>query len=197
MKKAIVKTVMAATMLLSAIVGQGGISNATAASPTTAPIMRDNLSKYGLKKDVELPVTVTAGGLSYTLEKIMIYDINSKEATALRKTYKYGTQSGLIANPKYFVWTKITVKNNGKKTVDNLGGEKWSLTLAGSGDLDAVWNFSRIGKTNDKSALNRLVLKPGEQLTTYQAFMYEGSFEYFLIQVFNNGQYGEAYVVER
>ncbi|MCL6601471.1 MAG: hypothetical protein K6T94_01230 [Paenibacillus sp.] len=197
MKKTIVKSVLAATMLFSMVLGNGeGVVAATTPS-TKAPVMMDNLSKYGLKKDVELPVTVTAGGLSYTLEKIMIYDFNSKEATALRKTYKYSTQSGLIENPKYFAWTKITVKNKGKKTVDNLGGEKWTLSFKGYENLDPVRNFSRIGKTNDKSALNRLVLKPGEQLTTYQAFMYEGSFEYFLIQVFNNGQYGEAYVVER
>ncbi|AKG33689.1 hypothetical protein VK70_03060 [Paenibacillus durus ATCC 35681] len=168
----------------------------TVTAKATAPVMTDNLFKYGLKKDVELPVTVTAGGLSYTLEKIMIYDINSKEAVTLRKTYKYGSQSGLVANPKYFVWTKITVKNNSKKTVDNISGEKWTLSFRGLYSLDPVRNFSRMEKTNDQSALNWMELKPGQQLTTYQAFMYAKDFQYFVIRLFYDGQFAEKYVVE-
>lgn len=196
MKKTIVKSVLAATMLFSMVLGHGeGVVAATTPS-TKVPVMMDNLSKYGLKKDVELPVTVTAGGLSYTLEKIMIYDFNSKDAIALRKTYKYGESSGLVAKPKYFVWTKITVKNNGKKTIDTVNGEYWTLVFMGLDSLEPVSNFSRIGKVNDKSALNRLVLKPGEQLSTYQAFMYKGGFEYFTIHMFNGGEHTEKIIVD-
>jgi hypothetical protein len=210
MKKEIVKATFVATMLFSVVLGQGGITNAAAATPvatakptatvkpaaTPTPIMRDNLSKYGLKKDMELPVTVTAGGLSYTLEKIMIYDINSDTVKGLKKKYEYGNVSGLVANPKYFIWTKITIKNNSKNTVDNISGEKWSLSLMEGGQLDPLWNFSRMGKTNDKEALNRLILKPGEKLTSYQAFMYAKDIKSFVIRLFFNGQFDEKYVVK-
>lgn len=63
MKKIMMKTMLATALLAGSISGQVGSAHATAAKPTAAPIMRDNLSKYGLVKDVELPVTVTAGGL--------------------------------------------------------------------------------------------------------------------------------------
>ncbi|MFF2017581.1 hypothetical protein [Paenibacillus sp. NPDC058177] len=199
MKNTMMKVTLAVTMLVGGVLGQGAVdvSKADAAAPTTKaqPIMTDNLSKYGLKKDVELPVTVTTAGLSYTLEKIMIYDFNSTEAINLRKTYKYGDQSGLIAKPQYFIWTKITVKNNSKKTIDNINGEYWDLRF-GKDIVDPVSNWSRIGKTNDKLALNRIVLKPGEQLSTYQAYMYKGSFNYFAIGLAHDGQFSEKYIME-
>lgn len=192
-----VKALLATALLAGVIVGQVGPVSATAAKPTAAPIMRDNLSKYGLVKDVELPVTVEAGGLSYTLEKIMIYDFNSKDAINLRKTYKYGEESGLVPKPTYFVWTKITVKNNSKKVVDNTTDDFWRLKFKTFTTLQPVQNWSRIKKTNDKMALNWLVLKPGEQLTTYQAYMYDGTtFDYFVIRLFFNGQFSEKYVVK-
>lgn len=191
------KALLATALLAGGIVGQVGPASATAAKPTAAPIMRDNLSKYGLVKDVELPVTVEAGGLSYTLEKIMIYDFNSKDAINLRKTYKYGEESGLISKPTYFVWTKITVKNNSKKVVDNTTDDFWRLKFKTFTTLEPVTNWSRIEKTNDKMALNKLLLKPGEQLTTYQAYMYDGTtFDYFVIRLFFNGQFSEKYVVK-
>ncbi|WP_342424161.1 hypothetical protein [Paenibacillus sp. FSL E2-0178] len=197
MGRTAVKALLATALLAGGIVGQVGPASATAAKPTAAPIMRDNLSKYGLVKDVELPVTVEAGGLSYTLEKIMIYDFNSKDAINLRKTYKYGEESGLISKPTYFVWTKITVKNNSKKVVDNTTDDFWRLKFKTFTTLEPVTNWSRIEKTNDKMALNKLLLKPGEQLTTYQAYMYDGTtFDYFVIRLFFNGQFSEKYVVK-
>ncbi|WP_025691087.1 hypothetical protein [Paenibacillus zanthoxyli] len=205
MKKTILK-VSTAALLLTQMFSVGGVEAntvdttaprvaATTMTKAAVPVMTDNLFKYGLKKDVELPVTVTAGGLSYTLEKIMIYDFNSKEAVALRNTYKYGSQSGLIANPKYFVWTKITVKNNSKKTVDNIGGEKWTLSFKGLGELNSVWGATKRGTVNDKEALNRLILKPGQQLSTYQAFMYEDGFKYFVVRLYFDGKFDEKFVV--
>lgn len=126
MKKTILK-VTAAALLVSQFLtlGAGFQENtASAAAPVSTakpvPVMTDNLFKYGLKKDVELPVTVTAGGLSYTLEKIMIYDYNSKDALALRKLYNYGKNAGSISNPKYFIWTKVTIKNNSQKVAQRI-----------------------------------------------------------------------------
>lgn len=133
MKKTIVRAVLTTTMLFSMVLGQNVITNAAAVTPiaaatptttttvkstaTPVPIMRDNLSKYGLKKDLELPVTVTAGGLSYTLEKFMIYDFKSKDAQNLVKQYDYDSFGVMVSNPKYFIWTKITIKNNSNKIV--------------------------------------------------------------------------------
>lgn len=131
MKKNILRAALTTTMLLSMVLGQNVITNAAAVTPVTAatpsatakpaatpaPIMRDNLSKYGLKKDLELLITVTAGGLSYTLEKFMIYDFKSKDAQNLVKKYDYDSFSAMVSNPRYLIWTKITIINNSKKTV--------------------------------------------------------------------------------
>lgn len=87
MKKTMIKAALAGSMLFSLVLGQVGVTNAAAAKPaaTVAPVVRDNLSSYGLKKDIELPVTVTTGGFSYTLEKIMIMETKSAAAQALIK----------------------------------------------------------------------------------------------------------------
>lgn len=150
MKKTIVRAVLTTTMLFSMVLGQNVITNAAAVTPiaaatpsvtakpaaTPAPIMRDNLSKYGLKKDLELPVTVTAGGFSYTLEKFMIYDFKSKDAQNLVKQFKYDSFGGMVSNPKYLVWTKIIIKNNSKSIVKRAlydQKDKWVLSLKDGG----------------------------------------------------------------
>lgn len=151
MKKNILRAALTTTMLLSMVLGQNVITNAAAVTPVTAstpsatakpaatpaPIMRDNLSKYGLKKDLELPVTVTAGGLSYTLEKFMIYDFKSKDAQNLVKQFKYDSFGVMVSKPKHFIWTKITIKNNSNKIVKrslNDQKEKWVLSLKDGGN---------------------------------------------------------------
>lgn len=200
MKKSIVK-VTAAVFLLSQLLSMGGGSqdntvSAAAAATSTKPavVMTDNLFKYGLKKDVELPVTLTAGGLSYTLEKIMVFDFASKDAVALRKTYGYGEESGLVSKPQYFIWTKFTVKNGSKKVLDTVNsGERWMLQFQGLNSLDPVY---RLAKLNDKSAVSRIKLNPGEQLSSYQAYMFKGDFNYFKINLYFNGAFAEKYIVE-
>lgn len=212
MNKRIVKATLAATMLFSLIVGeQGGVTNASSATPeattkptatakptaTPAPIMRDNLSKYGLKKDLELPVTLTAGGLSYTLEKFMIYDFNSKDAQSLIKQYKYDSFSAMVSNPKYLIWTKITIKNNSSKTVKRTlddHKDKWTLTLQRFGRIDEIWPTANAKKINSKEALYYYTLKPGEQLTTYQAYLYDQDINYFVIRLFHDGGFDEKFV---
>lgn len=203
MKKSIVK-VTTSVFLLSQLLSIGGelqdntASAAAAASTSTKPaaVMTDNLFKYGLKKNVELPVTLTAGGLSYTLEKIMIFDFDSKEAVNLRKTYNYGKDSGLVTNPKYMIWTKFTVKNNSKVILNtSYDGEKWSLQCQGLKLLDPVYRPVPV-KMNDKSAVSWMRLKPGEQLSSYQAYYYKGDFNYFRINLFFNGAFAEKYIVE-
>lgn len=203
--KTAVKAFLAVALLAGPAAVPAGDVNAAGvkatAAPTaqsTAPVMRDNLSKYGLVKDVELPVTVTAGGLSYTLEKIMIYEFNSSSALALRKQYKYGDISGLIASPKYLIWTKITIKNNSKKTVERSYKDilyKWNLSFADGGYADPVAAFSQVLVKNSKEALADFKLKPGEILTTYQALYYEKDFKYFRITLDFNGEYTTKYIV--
>lgn len=200
MKKTIVKSFLAATMLFSVILGNGAITSADAVKPTAtpAPVMRDNLSKYGLKKDIELPVTLTAGGLSYTLEKFMIYDFQSKDAQNLVKQYKYDSFGVMVSKPKYLIWTKITIKNNSKSIVKRSlydQKDKWILTFKRGGELDTIWPKVNEDKINNKSAFYYYTLKPGEQLSTYQAFLYEKDFEYFAIRMYHAGGFDEKLIV--
>jgi len=212
MKKNILRAALTTTMLLSMVSGQNVITNAAAVTPVTAstpsatakpaatpaPIMRDNLSKYGLKKDLELPVTVTAGGLSYTLEKFMIYDFKSKDAQNLVKQFKYDSFGVMVSKPKYLVWTKIIIKNNSKSIVKRAlydQADKWVITLKKGGKLDPIWPKVNEGRINNKSAFYYYMLKPGEQLSTYQAFLYDGDFEYFAIRMFHAGGFDEKLVV--
>ncbi len=212
MKKNILRAALTTTMLLSMVLGQNVITNAAAVTPVTAstpsatakpaatpaPIMRDNLSKYGLKKDLELPVTVTADGLSYTLEKFMIYDFKSKDAQNLVKQFKYDSFGVMVSKPKHFIWTKITIKNNSNKIVKrslNDQKEKWVLSLKYGGELDPIWPKVNEEKINNKSAFYYYTLKPGEQLSTYQAFLYEKDFDYFAIRMYHAGGFDEKLIV--
>lgn len=210
MKKTILK-VSTAALLLTQIFSVGGASAkglnpsaprvATApAAKATVPVMTDNLFKYGLKKNIELPVTVTAGGLSYTLHKIMIYDIDSKEAKAIRNKYGYGKYSDYFRNPQYFVWTKITIANNSKKVVQRNASDvtdKWFLSMKDSGALGSAMPRFVADKKNNSSALWSFKLKPGEKLTAYEGYVYEGSFNYFAIRLFFNGSFSEKFIVDR
>lgn len=214
MKKTMMKAALAATMLFSGAIGTVGATgtgggeakakpsatpaakpSATAtAKPTMAPIMRDNLSAYGLKKAVELPVTVEAGGLSYTLEKIMIYETKSAAAKALIKLYDYkGTE-----NSKYFIWTKITIANKSGKTVQQNAqdlSDKWRINFGK--DAWGIMPFKFFEKTNSTVALWDWSLSPGKKLTTYQGFAYNGTFDWFVIWVDNKNDSGEKYVVKK
>jgi hypothetical protein len=222
MKKTMMKSALAATMLFSGVIGPVGAAGSggstvtavsaatatakpsdtatTATKPTTAPIMRDNLSSYGLKKAVELPVTVEAGGLSYTLEKIMIYDIDSAAAKAIRNKYGYSKNSDLFRNPKYFVWTKITIVNKSKKIVQQNASDvsdKWFLAMKDSGNLYPSMPYFLADKKNNISALWSFKLNPSEKLSTYQGFVYEGELKYFAIRLYFNGMFTEKFIVER
>ncbi|WP_339317044.1 hypothetical protein [Paenibacillus sp. FSL R10-2734] len=214
MKKRVVKATLAATMLFSVVLGPGVVANAETvtpvvtakpaaavkptatvkpvATPAPAPIMRDNLSKFGLKKDLELPVTVTAGGLSYTLEKIMIYDAQSKDAQTLIKKFNYSGEG------KYFIWTKITVGNNSgntiKKDYTDLS-EKWRLGFGNKLDAYPTMPRSKDTSVNDKEALWGWKLAPGQKMNTYQAYYYDGDFKSFVIWVDNKKYSATKYIV--
>ncbi len=195
MKKTMIKAVLTATMLFSAILGQGVVTNTAAAKPVvTAPVMTDNLSKYGLIKDVELPVTITAGGLSYTLEKIMIYDINSATAQALIKKYGYNNYGS------YLVWTKITIENKSTKVIQESAKDpnpKWFISPGDGGVLLQDMPRVKVKEKNSKEALWDYTLKPGQKLTTYQAFLNTGSFKYLKIWLNVNGSSQQKYIVNR
>ncbi|MBY0013224.1 hypothetical protein [Paenibacillus typhae] len=185
MKKSIVK-VTAAVFLLSQLLSIGGelqdntASAAAAASTSTKPaaVMTDNLFKYGLKKDIELPATVTADGFSYTLEKIMIYETKSAAAQALIKKYGFtGTE-----NQKYFIWTKITIVNNSTGTVQfnykDLN-EKWRFIFGEEALVSMPGKYAE--KVNNTEALWSWSLAPGKKLTSYQGYTYSGQFNKFYV----------------
>ncbi|WP_340021792.1 hypothetical protein MHI24_22735 [Paenibacillus sp. FSL K6-1096] len=199
--KAGVKFFLAAALLAGSVVQGGAVSAAGAQSvqPTAkaaaTPIMRDNLSKYGLVKDVELPVTVTAGGLSYTLEKIMIYDAKSKDAQGLAKQYGYD-----LDGAQYFIWTKITVENKGTTVVQRNFKDlknKWRFNFGdlSEGEAFNIMPSKFVNIENSKSALWTWVLKPGEKLSSYQGFLYSGKFNYFEIWLDSKGTSATKYIV--
>lgn len=203
MKKTILK-VSAAVLLVGQLLSLGGdfkthTAEAAASSTTTAtPVMMDNLFKYGLKKDVELPVTATAEGLSYTLHKIMIFDFDSTTAKALRKQYDYDDYAGVLADPEYFIWTKITITNKSQKTVQRGVSDmiyKWRIFFKDGGEAQPALPTKMRLVPNSKEALRNFTLKPGESLTTYQALYYKGDFKYFSILLNFGGSFVEKYVV--
>lgn len=200
MKKSMVKTSLAVALLIGGILGQGAgdvaVVEAAAAPATKAqPVMTDNLAKYGLKKDVELPVTVTAGGLSYTLEKIMIFDVKSKDAQALIKKYGYGSYGD------YFIWTKITIENKGSKVIEisaNDPNPKWIIGIGDGGILDPGMPRTKVREINSKEALWGYSLKPGQKLSTYQGFFNLGPrFDYLVISLNVKGSSAQKYIVNR
>ncbi|WP_379147037.1 hypothetical protein [Paenibacillus sp. sgz500992] len=202
MKKTMIKAALAGSMLFSLVLGQvvvmgTGVANAEASTATTKPVM-DNLSQYGLKKDLELPVTVTAGGLSYTLHKVMIFDYESTAAIALRDKYQYAPHAEVLSDPEYFVWTKITIANNSKKTVERSVKDmfyKWRLFFESGGEAYPAMSAVMRTTPNSKEALRNFTLKPGESLTTYQALYYKGKFDFLRIGLRYNNQYVDKYVV--
>lgn len=220
MKKATIRSVMAATMLAGVVLGVGQVSDAeaagvalgtvaqtapvasaskvTSASPsaTPAPVMRDNLFKFGLEKAVELPVTITSGGFSYTLEKLMFYDVKSKEAQALMQKYGY-TDRIYKAPTKYMVWTKITIENKSNKVIQLNAKdqqEKWFLKIDGNPLLSPTPG-NTMNEVNSKEALYTWVLKPGGKLSTYQMYGYIKDPTSISIYTFAGGVFDEEYIV--
>ncbi|QQZ63710.1 hypothetical protein JI735_15495 [Paenibacillus sonchi] len=199
MKKTILKVTLAATMMFSVNLGNVRAAGASTTKAPAAPVMTDNLSKYGLKKSIELPVTMSDQDFSYTLHKIMIYDFNSKEAKALRDKYGYQKSGTVLVNPKYLIWTKITIANTSNKNLYGGGGElerRINLFFDDSRSIvDTIGPMKHMGKTNNKDAMWTFDLNPGEKLTTYFAYVYEGEFDYFSIQHFGK-ELTEKYVVK-
>ncbi|OMD42626.1 hypothetical protein [Paenibacillus odorifer] len=217
MKKRIIEATMATTMLLGAVLGQGVVANAEAvtpvatAKPTAAvkptasvkptakpmPIMRDNLSKFGLKKEVDLPVTITAGGLSYTLEKLMVYDVKSKDAQALIKKYGY-REKVTLGDTKYMVWTKITITNNSKNLVQLTSKSpamKWVINVNGS-ILNPSMPKLKADEINSKEALWNWKLEPGKELSTYQMYGALEDFKDMSIIIYYGGASEEKTIVK-
>lgn len=198
MKKRIVKATLAVAMLFSVVLGQGVVANATTDKPTAAPVMTDNLSKYGLNKAMDLPVTLTSEGLSYTLHKIMIYDFKSAEVKNLQKLYGFQDSTGSIDSPKYLIWTKFTLQNNTKKTMIGTGKDIMRVmpfTFQDFKITDAIWPKKLAEKTNSTQALWTYNLKPGEKITSYLAYAYDGEFDFFVMRMYYGKNFIEKFVV--
>lgn len=218
MKKRVVEATLVAAMLFSVVLGQGVVAKAetvtsvVTAKPTTSavptatvkpiatpvPIMRDNLFKFGLKKEVDLPVTISAGGLTYTLEKLMFYDVKSKEAQSLMKLYDYS--NNIYKSPtKYMVWTKLTIENKGSKVIQVSSVDlnpKWNLKVDGYNLLGPAPGTKML-ELNNKEALWDWVLKPGEKLSSYQMYGCIKDPIDISINVNIAGDFKEKYIVKR
>ncbi|OME72389.1 hypothetical protein BSK65_08485 [Paenibacillus odorifer] len=218
MKKRVVEATLVAAMLFSVVLGQGVVAKAetvtsvVTAKPTTSaiptatvkpiatpvPIMRDNLSKFGLKKDLELPVTISAGGLSYTLEKLMVYDVKSKDAQELIKKYGYREQVFKQAT-KYMVWTKITIANDSHKLVQQTSKSptsKWIINTNGS-NLAGSMPKLKADEINSKEALWNWKLQPGQKLSTYQMYVSTEDITNLKILIYYGGGFDEKIIVKR
>ncbi|NJJ39775.1 hypothetical protein [Paenibacillus apii] len=210
MKKTILK-VSAAALLLSQMVLVGGVEGkavdtalprvaTTVPAKPAVPVMTDNLSKYGLKKAMNLPVTLSSEGLSFTLHKIMIYDLQSVEVKKLKNLYGFQDGTSIIQDPKYMIWTKVTIQNNTKKPIHG-GGYDIRVLLPfyfRDGKLvDPVWPRKLAEKTNSTEALWTYSLKPGQKITSYLAYYYKDSFDYFSISLMYGKNYVEKYVVPK
>ncbi|MEK4297348.1 hypothetical protein [Paenibacillus sp. FSL R5-0914] len=206
MNKTMMKSILATTMLFSAVLGNGAITSAAAVKPaattkpaaTPAPIMRDNLFKFGLKKEVDLPVTITAGGLSYTLEKLMVYDVKSKDAQAIIKKYGYREQVFKQAT-KYLVWTKITIENNSQNLIQLTSkspASKWIINTNGS-NLAGSMPKLKADEINSKEALWNWKLQPGQKLSTYQMYVSTEDFTDLSIAIYFGGGFDEKFIVKR
>lgn len=51
-------------------------------------------------------------------------------------------------------------------------------------------------KLNNKEAYYYYNLKPGEQLSTYQAYLYDKDINYFVIRLYHDGGFDEKFVVK-
>ncbi|NGM82635.1 hypothetical protein G5B47_09410 [Paenibacillus sp. 7124] len=210
MKKTILK-VSAAALLLSQVLLVGGVEGKAvdAALPRVAttvtakpavPVMTDNLFKYGLKKAMNLPVTLSSEGLSFTLHKIMIYDIQSTEVKKLKNLYGFQNGTSIIQDPKYMIWTKVTIQNNTTKTIHGSGNDIWILLpfyFQDGKNVSPVWPRKLAEKTNSSEALWTYTLKPGQKITSYLAYYYKDSFDYFSISLMYGKNYVEKYVVPK
>lgn len=198
MKRTSMKVAIASALLLSTVLGNVTVTNAAATTqavaatqkPSAAPVMTDNFSKYGMTKTQSLPATIDANGLSYTLHKVMIYDVNSKDAQTIWKTYKFLPLS-LYPKAKYLVWTKITITNKTSRTIRR---DMYDLSSKWVLSVDHALNngygfFLSPGDPNypynSKEALGNFVLKPNQSITTYEAYYVKVKPRHFFVTVIN------------
>ncbi|MEK3762724.1 hypothetical protein MKZ07_30540 [Paenibacillus sp. FSL P4-0338] len=195
--KTAVKAFLAVALLAGPAAVLAGDVSAAGVKATAAPVMTDNLAKFGLKKAMDLPVTLESEGLSYALHKIMIYDFKSPEVKKLQKMYGFQNSTGSIDSPKYLIWTKITLANNTNKTMHGGGSDIQRLiplTFKDGQITDTIWPRKYASKTNSKEALWTYNLKPGEKITSYLAYVYAGEFDYFAIRMLYGKNFVEKYV---
>ncbi|WP_310551318.1 hypothetical protein [Paenibacillus glufosinatiresistens] len=177
-----IKLILTAMLVFTTIISFSNNNSVVSASVSTnqtiTPIT-NNLSKFNLDLQVKLPFTTTVNGLSYTLHKMMIYDVNSKDAKALMKQYGYSSKTTCYPDMKYLIWTKITITNKSKYKMgaypDDMS-EKWSYYLDDGRNFDKMMPMKEAWTYNSKSALWAYILKPGETITTYQAYALGGEF---------------------
>ncbi|WP_054943697.1 hypothetical protein [Paenibacillus ihuae] len=210
MKKTIIKVGLAAAMLSGAALGQVGSAGAAATAtpkpaatvkPSAAPVMTDNFINYGMTKTQNLPATITADGLSYTLHKVMIYDVNSKDARNIWKTYKF-LPLNLYPKAKYLVWTKITITNKTARTIrrdmQDLS-RKWTVAVdhaLNNGDTTLLSPGDPKHPVNSKDLLGYFVLKPNQSLTTYEAYYVKVEPRYFFVTLANQNNLKTLYLVD-
>ncbi|MNN38343.1 hypothetical protein D3C81_1523350 [compost metagenome] len=128
----------------------------------------------------------------------MIYDIQSAEVKKLKNLYGFQNTTSVINDPKYMIWTKVTIQNNTAKTIHGGGNDIWILLpffFQDGKNVSPVWPKKLAEKTNSTEALWTYNLKPGQKITSYLAYYYKDSFDYFVIRLMYGKNYVEKYVV--
>ncbi|WP_310831789.1 hypothetical protein [Paenibacillus pedocola] len=204
MNKMILRVSVAA-MLVGQLLTLGGITQknhvAAAAATTKTPAMTDNFFKYGMEKTQDLPATIDADGLSYTLHKVMIYDVNSKDAQTIWKTYKF-LPLNLYPKAKYLIWTKITITNKTSRTIrrdmQDLS-QKWRVSVdhaLNNGEGYFLSPGDPNYPINSKEALGNFVIKPNQSITSYEAYYVKVKPRYFFVTLINQSNLKTLYLVD-
>jgi hypothetical protein len=135
----------------------------------------NNFLAYGDIPKVKFPYTDTTDiGLQVTLNDIHVYKVDSPEAQEIIN--KYQLDINTRGNPKYFMWTHVTIQNNSNDLIERNGNSllaKWKVGVDGiATDIAPSENSKIMGIHNRTDYLWAWELKPGESLSSYQAYFF-------------------------
>lgn len=139
----------------------------------TGEVAKHNFEDYGLTPLVELPLVLETSGLELTVHEAFIYPTDAPEAVALNEKYKIRD----FEYAHYFLWTKVTLKNNSKKLITNDYRSPMRKVGASNGKGNSLWyantTLPQYLTMNNTNVLHYWTLEPGESITSYVPFLDE------------------------
>lgn len=155
----------------------------------------------------QFPITTTVGGLEFTLHEMMIYDFDSEDAQVLKDKYQFTSAATLINTLRqknvdlkaYLVRSKVTLKNEGKKTIEfgnnNFTPFYYIGVVKGGGATPIKSHLdSHSLAVNQTDMLYRINLEPNESVTGYYYTVIHNSkgMDYLSLSVSNIYDHSEA-----